>query len=133
MIVALLNRHRSGGKATPGPHFTTSSSRQGKLIALIDGGPQRVELNWSRHHARRHRHCLLSVIGLVRHTPDRAVAGLAGHSDHIIIAGPLPAADLPCSGLLSAASLSPPGCVTVADRLCHLSAREVPDTNGERS
>jgi hypothetical protein len=62
--------------------------------------------------ALRHRHRLLSVIGLVRHTPDRAVAGLAGHSDHITIAGPLRAADLLCSGLLSAASLSPTRCVT---------------------
>jgi hypothetical protein len=53
-----------------------------------------------------------SVSLAVRHTPDRAVAGLAGHSDHIMIAGPPRAADLPCTGLLSAASLWPTRCVT---------------------
>jgi len=125
MIVALLNRKRGVNKTMPAPHVSSQSSRQRKRTALIDADLQRAELDRSRHQARRHRHRLLSVIGFVRRTPDRAVAGLAGHPDHIIIAG------LPCRGL-AVLRASQRG-VTVADTLRDLSARKFPHTNGERS
>jgi len=113
MIVALFKRKGGVGKSTLAPHRAGQWARQEKRISLIDADPEGCTVDWGEQGALRHRHRLLSVIGFVRHTPDRAVTGLAGHSDHIIIiAGPLRAADLPCSGLLSAASLSLTRCVT---------------------
>jgi len=99
MIVALLSQHSNVVETTLAPYFASSSFRQGKLIALIE-----AHKGSSRHHARRHWRRLLSVIGLVRHTPDRAVVGLARDQDHSIIEEALHVAALPGTALVQRGS-----------------------------
>jgi chromosome partitioning protein len=126
MIVTLFKRKGGVRKSTLAPHLAGQWARQGTRNALIDADPEGLHgrLGEARRSpalrslARRHWPCASP--------PDRAVAGLAGHSDPIIIAGPLHVVDFLCSGLLGAASLSPTRCVTYP-------YANFPDTHGERS
>jgi chromosome partitioning protein len=97
-VVAVLNQKGGAGKTTLATHLARALVLAGRRALLVDSDPQGSARDW--HAAGEDE--LVPVVGLDRPSLDRALKGVSGGYDWVIVDGAPQAHDLAVAGIRAA-------------------------------